>query len=89
MQLNYYELRAGVPGGRGPDASLPVVIVFLNMQGDPIGGWSGIAERRGIFGSGAGKVWNFKTGSQQVTWTQKMTRFELANTTTYLFVPQI
>ena len=69
---------------RGPAATLPVVIVFLNLQGEPIGGWSGI---RGPY-SDAG-VWNFKTGSQQVTWTQIMTPYEVANTATYLFVPQI
>ena len=73
---------------RGPDASLPVVVVFLNLQGDPIGGWSGITEHH-FGGSGVGKGWDFKTGSQQVTWGQIMTRFELANTATYLFVPQI
>jgi len=73
---------------RGPDASLPVVVVFLNLQGDPIGGWSGITEYH-FGGSGVGKGWDFKTGSQQVTWGQIMTRFELANTATYFFVPQI
>ena len=69
---------------RGPAATLHVVIVYLNMQGDPIGGWSGI---RGPYSDPG--VWNFKTGSQQVTWGQMMTPFEVANTATVLFVPQI
>jgi hypothetical protein len=69
---------------RGPDATLPVVVVFLNLQGDPIGGWSGL---RGIY-SGTGE-WNFKTGSQQVSYSGTISRFLLANTATYLFVPQI
>ena len=69
---------------RGPAATLPVVIVFLNLQGEPIGGWSGIRGPSSNPG-----VWNFKTGSQQVTWNQIMTPYEVANTATYLFVPQI
>ena len=69
---------------RGPATTLPVVIVFLDLQGNPIGGWSGIRGPN----SDAG-VWNFKTGSQMVTWTQYMTPYEVANTATYLFVPQI
>jgi hypothetical protein len=69
---------------RGADATLPVVVVFLNLQGDPIGGWSGL---RGIY-SGTGE-WNFKTGSQQVSYSGTISRFQLANTATYLFVPQI
>ena len=69
---------------RGPAATLHVVIVYLNMQGDPIGGWSGI---RGPYSDPG--VWNFKTGSQQVTWGQMMTPYEVANTATVLFVPQI
>jgi hypothetical protein len=69
---------------RGPAATLHVVIVFLNLQGEPIGGWSGI---RGPYSDPG--VWNFKTGSQLVTWGQMMTPYEVANTATYLFVPQI
>ena len=69
---------------RGPAATLPVVIVFLDLQGNPIGGWSGI---RGPYSDPG--VWNFKTGSQLVTWGHMMTPYEVANTATYLFVPQI
>ena len=69
---------------RGPAATLPVVIVFLNIQGDPIGGWSGVGRRNANDG-----VWDFITGTQMVSWIQIMTPFELANTATYLFVPQI
>jgi len=69
---------------RGPAATLHVVIVFLNLQGEPIGGWSGI---RGPYSDPG--VWNFKTGSQLVTWGQMMTPYEVANTATVLFVPQI
>lgn len=75
---------------RGAATSLPVVVVFLNSQGDPIGGWSGIEFKSlGNCCNGPSAVWDFKTGSQQVTWEQLMTKFELANTATYLFVPQI
>ncbi len=75
---------------RGPAASLPVVVVFLNLQGDPIGGWSGIEFKAlGNCCNGPSAVWDFKTGSQQVNFSGTMTRFELANTATYLFVPQI
>ncbi len=75
---------------RGPAASLPVIVVFLNLQGDPIGGWSGIEFKSlGNCCNGPSAVWDFQTGSQQVTWKQLMTKFELANTATYLFVPQI
>lgn len=69
---------------RGPAATLPVVVVFLNLQGDPIGGWSGT---RGPYASNG--VWDFKTGSQQVSYSGTMTKYQLANTATYLFVPQI
>ena len=69
---------------RGPAATLPVVVVFLNLQGDPIGGWSGTS---GPYASNG--VWDFKTGSQQVTYSGTMTKYQLANTATYLFVPQI
>ena len=70
---------------RGPATSLPVVMVLLDMQGDPIGGWSGIQSKDW----GNSRLWDFKTGSQQVNFSGTMTRFELANTATYLFVPQI
>ena len=70
---------------RGPAAKLPVVIVFLNLQGEPIGGWSGI----GPDWYRTGDVWSFTTGSQLVSWSKYVTSFELANVATYLFVPQI
>lgn len=69
---------------RGPAASLPVVVVFLNLQGDPIGGWSGLR-----YTNTSDRVWDFKTGSQQVNYSGTMTKYQLANTATYLFVPQI
>lgn len=69
---------------RGPAASLPVVMVFLNIQGEPIGGWSGLR-----YSNTSDRVWDFKTGSQQVTYSGTMTKYQLANTATYLFVPQI
>jgi hypothetical protein len=69
---------------RGPAASLPVVMVFLNIQGDPIGGWSGLR-----FSNTSDRVWEFKTGSQQVSYSGTMTKYQLANTATFLFVPQI
>ena len=69
---------------RGPAASLPVVMVFLNVQGDPIGGWSGLR-----WTNSSNRVWDFKTGSQQVSYSGTMTKFQLANTATFLFVPQI
>jgi hypothetical protein len=70
---------------RGPSANLSVVVVYLNMQGDPIGGWSGLTN----YWYGNKNVWEFKTGSQQVTFNASMTKYLLANTATYLFVPQI
>ena len=71
---------------RGPAMSLPVVTVLLNSQGDPIGGWSGI--RQSDWGNSG--LWDFKTGSQQISLSRgTMTKFQLANTATYLFVPQI
>lgn len=70
---------------KGPAAKLPVVIVFLNLQGEPIGGWSGI----GPDWYRTGDVWSFTTGSQLVSWSKNVTSFELANVATYLFVPQI
>jgi hypothetical protein len=70
---------------RGPSANLSVVVVYLNMQGDPIGGWSGLTN----YWYGNKNVWEFKTGSQQVTSNASMTKYLLANTATYLFVPQI
>ena len=69
---------------RGPAATLPVVVVFLNLQGDPIGGWSGLR-----WTNSSDRVWDFKTGSQQVSYSGTMTKFQLANTATVLFVPQI
>jgi hypothetical protein len=69
---------------RGPAASLPVVVVYLNLQGDPIGGWSGLR-----WSNSSNRVWDFKTGSQQVSYSGSMTNYQLANTATFLFVPQI
>ena len=69
---------------RGPAVTLNVVVVYLNMQGDPIGGWSGL---RGPYANSG--VWDFKTGSQQVLYEGTMTNYQLANTATFLFVPQI
>jgi hypothetical protein len=69
---------------RGPAVTLNVVVVFLNMQGDPIGGWSGLT---GPYASSG--FWDFKTGSQQVSYSGMMTKYQLANTATYLFVAQI
>ena len=69
---------------RGPAVNLKVAVVYLNMQGDPIGGWSGLSSLYNYEG-----VWEFQTGSQQVTYKASMTKYLLANTATYLFVPQI
>jgi hypothetical protein len=54
------------------------------MQGDPIGGWSGLRNTYNYK-----SLWEFKTGSQQVSFTASMTKYLLANTATYLFVAQI
>jgi hypothetical protein len=69
---------------RGPAANLNVVVVYLNMQGDPIGGWSGLRNTYNYK-----SLWEFKTGSQQVSFGASMTKYLLANTATYLFVAQI
>lgn len=69
---------------RGPAATLNVVVVYLNMQGDPIGGWSGLRGPNASEG-----LWDFKTGSQQVLYNGTMTNYQIANTATVLFVPQI
>jgi hypothetical protein len=69
---------------RGPAVTLNAVVVYLNMQGDPIGGWSGLTGPNSRSG-----VWEFKTGSQQVTFIASMSKYLLANTATYLFVAQI
>jgi hypothetical protein len=70
---------------KGPAATLPVVIVFLNLQGETIGGWSGLTG----YSYRKGGMWDFNTGSNLVSWNQTMSPYELANTATYLFVPQI
>ena len=69
---------------RGPAVNLKVVVVYLNMQCDPIGWWSGLSSLYNYEG-----IWEFQTGSQQVTFKASMTKYLLANTATYLFVPQI
>jgi hypothetical protein len=86
IQGAFTEIKAdGVFTLKGPAATLPVVIVFLNLQGEPIGGWSGVTSTS----YRKGDSWDFKTGSQLVSWNQTMSPYELANTATYLFVPQI
>ena len=73
-------MTSGVADGvftlRGAAGNFNTLVIFLNPEGKPIGGWS-YTNRS-----------SFATGSQNVRLSFTLTDFEIGNTATYLFVVQ-
>jgi hypothetical protein len=71
-----YGVANGIFTLRGPAGYFNTLVIFLNPEGRPIGGWSYVNQS------------SFTTGSQDVRRAFTQTDFEIGNIASYLFVVQ-